>query len=54
MKKKRRRSVLLLQEYGPMHKTRVVVSVMTSYGFEEINDPPYSSDLNPYDFYLFP
>lgn len=58
IKEKRRgklaKGVLLLHDNAPVHKARVAVSAVASCGFEEINHPPYSPDLAPSDYFLFP
>lgn len=46
--------VLLLHDNAPVHKARVAKAAMQDCGFEEINHPPYSPDLAPSDYYLFP
>lgn len=58
IKSKRRgkltKGVLLLHDNAPVHKARTAASAMTSCRFEEIVHPPYSPDLAPSDYYLFP
>ena len=45
------RGVLLLQDNAPAHMPYVA---MTECGFEILLHPPYSPDMAPSDFYLFP
>lgn len=58
IKSKRRgkltKGVLLLHDNAPVHKAKIAVSAMTSCSFEEIVHPPYSPDLAPSDYFLFP
>lgn len=42
----------LLLHNWKMYKARTVETVINECGFEELEHPPYSSDLAP--FYLFP
>lgn len=46
--------VLLLHDNAPVHTARVSKAAVRDCGFEEINHPPYSPDLAPSDYYLFP
>lgn len=58
IKEKRRgkltKGVLLLQDNAPVHKSRVAMAALHKHGFQSIVHPPYSPDLAPSDFYLFP
>ena len=36
-----------------MHKSRVAQAAIRECKFEQLNHPPYSSDLAPSDYYLF-
>ena len=58
VKKKRRgkisKGVLLLQDNAPPHAAQVSVATARDCGFELLPHPPYSPDLAPSDFYLFP
>ena len=56
---KKRRSkgwsgVHLLHDNGSSHKCEVVKSFLASEKVEVLNHPPYSPDLSPCDFFLFP
>ncbi|CAH1257192.1 SETMAR [Branchiostoma lanceolatum] len=51
---KLRAGVLLLQDNAPVHTAHVSVAAATQCGFELLPHPPYSPDLAPSDFYLFP
>ena len=56
--KKRRgkltRDVLLLQDNSQAHTSQVAMAVVTKCSFQVVLHPPYSPDLSPSDFYLFP
>lgn len=58
IKEKRRgkltKGVLLLHDNAPVHKSRVALAALHKVGFEIVNHPPYSPDLAPSDYYLFP
>jgi len=51
---KLRRGVFVLHDNAPAHTAGVVTSVAAEYGYELLPHPPYSPDLAPSDFYLFP
>ena len=51
---KLRAGVLMLQDNAPAHTSRVAVAAAAECGFELLPHPPYSPDLAPSDFYLFP
>ena len=46
--------VLLHQDNAPAHKSLVAMSTVHDCGFELIDHPPYSPDLAPSDYFLFP
>ena len=46
--------VLLLQDNAPAHTSQVAMTAGTECGFEILPHPPYSPDMAPSDFYLFP
>ena len=48
------RGILLMQDNAPAQTSHVAVTAMTECGFEIFPHPPYSRDIAPYDFYLFP
>ena len=48
------KGVLLYQDIAPDHKSLVAMSAMHDCGFELIDHPPYSPDLAPSDYFLFP
>ena len=48
------RSVLLLQDNAPAHTSQVAMTAATECGFEVLPHPPYSPDMAPSDFCLFP
>ena len=48
------RGVLFQQDNAPVHESEVAMSAIHSAGFELIDHPPYSPDLAPSDFFLFP
>ena len=43
-----------LQDNGPAHTSQVAMTTATECEFELISHPPYSPDMAPSDFYLFP
>jgi histone-lysine N-methyltransferase SETMAR len=51
---KLRRRVLFHQDNAPVHKSSVAMAAIRDAGFEVLEHPPYSPDLAPSDFYLFP
>lgn len=46
--------VLFHQDNAPAHKSRVAMTAIQDAGFQLMEHPPYSPDLAPSDFYLFP
>ena len=46
--------VHLLHDNASSHKCEVVKSFLTSEKVKVLNHPPYSPDLSPCDFFLFP
>ena len=48
------RGVLLLQNNAPAHMSQVAMTIATECGFEGLPHPPYSPDMAPSGFYLFP
>ena len=46
--------VHLLHDNASSHKCEVVKSFLASEKVEVLNHPPYSPDLSPCDFFLFP
>lgn len=58
IKEKRRgkltKGVLLLHDNAPVHTSHVATAAIHRCGFEQLRHPPYSPDLAPSDFYLFP
>ena len=51
---KLKKGVLLYQDSTPALKSLVAMSVVHDCGFELIDHPPYSPDLAPSDYFLFP
>ena len=51
---KLRRGVLLLHDNAPAHISAVSTSAAAECGYELVPHPPYSPDLAPSDFCLFP
>jgi len=45
---------LLLHDNAPAHRSDVGQAVILECGFEEMRHPPYSPDLAPSDYHLFP
>ena len=48
------RDVLFLLENAPAHTSQVAMTAATECGFEVLPQPPYSPDMAPSDFCLFP
>ena len=48
------KGVLLLQDNAPVHKSTVGMVALHTHGFESLVHLPYSPDLAPSDFHLFP
>jgi len=46
--------VFLLHDNAPSHTSKVCKSAISDLGFVEISHPPYSPDLAPSDYFLFP
>lgn len=46
--------VILHHDNAPVHKCTVVTELLEGYSWELLEHPPYSPDLAPCDFYLFP
>ena len=51
---KLKRCVLLLQSYEPAHTSEVSTAAATEFAFEVLPHSPYTPDLAPSNFYLFP
>ena len=51
---KQTRGALLLQDKAPAHTAQIAMTAATECGFEILPHPPYSPDMAPSDFYLFP
>ena len=45
---------LILHDNASPHKSNVVKELLEGYGWEVLDHPPYSPDLSPPDFDLFP
>ena len=59
LSKKRRQKlrngpVYLLQDNAPPHRAAVTMETIENCGIELLRHPPYSPDLAPSDFFLFP
>lgn len=48
------RKVLLLHDNAPSHKSLLAQGAIKECGFEQLHHPPYSPDLAPSDYFLFP
>lgn len=48
------RGVLLLHDNAPIHKSVIAQTEIKRCGYVELNHPPYSPDIAPSDFFLFP
>ena len=42
------------QDNAPTHKSVVAMAAVCDSGFELVDHPPYSPDLAPSDYFLFP
>ena len=51
---KLRSGVVMSQDNAPCHTCRVAMAAAKECGFEILPHPPYSPDLAPSDYYLFP
>lgn len=51
---KLKKGVLFLQNNTPAHNAGKTMDVLRNLGFEHIDSPPYSPDLAPSDYFLFP
>lgn len=51
---KLRRGVLFHHDNAPAHSSAVAMAAIQQAGFELVDHPPYSPDLAPSDFHLFP
>ena len=48
------KGVLFHQDNAPVHKSAIAMAAINDCGFELVEHPPYSPDLAPSDFHLFP
>ena len=48
------RSIKLLHDNAPAHKSAMVQEYLKESGLDILDHPPYSPDLSPCDFWLFP
>ena len=48
------KGVLFHQDNVPAHKSVVTMAAVHDCGFELVDHPPYSPDLAPSDYFLFP
>ena len=48
------RSIKLLHDNAPAHKSATVQEFLKESGLDILDHPPYSPDLSPCDFWLFP
>ena len=46
--------VFIHQDSAPAYRSTVAMAAIQKYGFQLVKDPPYSPDLAPSDYYLFP
>lgn len=51
---KLRRGVLFHHDNAPAHWSAFAMAIIQQAGIELVDHPPYSPDLAPSDFYLFP
>ena len=48
------KGVLFHQDNAPAHRSVVAMAAVHDCGFKVVNHPPYSPDLAPSDYFLFP
>ena len=48
------KGVLSHPDGAPAHKSVVAMAAMRDCGIEQVDHPPYSPDLAPPDYFLFP
>ena len=48
------KGVLFHQDNAPAHKSAIAMATVHACGFQVVDHPPYSPDLAPSDFHLFP
>ena len=48
------KTVIFHQDNAPSHKSAVAMAAIRKAGFEMLDHPPYSPDLAPSDYHLFP
>ena len=48
------KKVLFYQDNAPIHTSTVAMAAIQKCGFQLVEDPPYSSDLDPSVYYLLP
>ena len=48
------KGVLFHQDNAPVHKSVIAMAAIHDYGFKLVEHPPYSPDLAPSVFHLFP
>ena len=53
-RRKLTRGILFHHDNAPAHRGRECVSALSQHGYEILPHPPYSPDLSPCDFHLFP
>jgi histone-lysine N-methyltransferase SETMAR len=46
--------VILLQDNAAPHRAKVVLEALEEWGWKTLSHPPYSPDLSPCDYFLFP
>ena len=48
------KGVLILQDNAPAHRVLATQNQLAYLGFQCLDHPPYSPDLAPLDYHLFP
>ena len=48
------RGILFHHDNAPAHSSRIVRDVLREFWWELLPHPPYSPDLAPFDYFLFP
>ena len=46
--------MLFLHDNAPAHRSEVALEAIRNAGFDIFDHPPYSPDITPSDFHLFP
>jgi len=50
----KRKKIIFHQDSAPAHKSVLAIGKLRDLHYEVLEHPPYSTDLAPSDFFLFP